>query len=230
MLQDLTELDFDTYFDVASSNQQQLQQQEQQQLENRDVLYHGSINENASTLNSLLNSKNSPLENTQSTFQYTLSDQNNSFDIFDWDISSHQITKQKSTLSSPQSSSDAFSPHSLSTFIDSPPYTTLGYAFNENIKNETNGVFDCLLTTNKKTDYMNDVHFDGNVPGITIPSTPINELPSDSKNFLLSPLTASTCSVSPRLDENKLDCGFPSIDSWEQLKSMCFLKYKMDIY
>ncbi|KAI8983582.1 hypothetical protein BDB01DRAFT_835667 [Pilobolus umbonatus] len=219
MLQDL-DLDFDTYFDVASANQQQQQQQSSQ---NRDILYHGDQSTNNS-LNSILNNNANTNNNIppRNSYQYALSTQNNDFNIFDWDLNPHQQSNRErspmqiSPASSPQSSSDGYTSHSLSPTMHSPPNPMMRYAFNPTIKEEAQkAVADFFQTSqNNRTSLysINDLHLDGNMPGINIPSTPLGEIPSNNKNIHRSP------SVSPLMNENPLSGAFTTIDQWCHLK------------
>ncbi|KAI9257407.1 hypothetical protein BY458DRAFT_518848 [Sporodiniella umbellata] len=148
MLQDLSELDFDAYFDVTSSNQP-----------SRDILYHDDTPQQPSPQANdaiMLPSIESP--DSRNSFNYFSQQQPSSnqqtFNLFDWDMRPSPI--EQSPSSSPFSSSDGYTSHSLSPTLHSP----LIYSTNNNIKTEAN-----------KALYLN-------VPGINIPSTPIHEISS----------------------------------------------------
>ncbi|CAO3684103.1 unnamed protein product [Rhizopus stolonifer] len=184
MLQDLTELDFDAYFDVANSNQP-----------SRDILYHDesqhSPQPNDNIMLPSINSPDnrtfnylSPLTNQQQQQQQ----QQQQFNLFDWDM---QPSAQHSPSSSPLSSSDGYTSHSLSPTIHSPPF---------NLKNDTNktlGLFD------KKSAFLD-------VPGINIPTTPISEISSQQ---------AMDSSNHSNLPSPPLDTPFSTINQWNQFKN-----------
>lgn len=208
MLQELTDLDFDTYFDVASSNQQQQQQ-------NRDILYHDDSQQqqqhhqqqqqqqNSNSLSSLLNNNN----RQSSSYHYTQGQQN--FNLFDWDLNpptSHHSASpmQISPLSSPQSSSDGYTSHSLSPQMISSPPLYASYNSNPQIKDEASKALEGFFAKRSIYSSLNHLH---NVPGINIPTTPITENP---------PVTTTNL-PSPPLD-NPLSGAFSAIDQWCQLK------------
>ncbi|KAK4517341.1 uncharacterized protein ATC70_000676 [Mucor velutinosus] len=205
MLQELTDLDFDTYFDVASSNQQPPQQQPNP----RDILYHGDQQQQQhpqhqpTSINALLNDNNAH-NNRQLYPQYN--QQQQSFDIFDWNLTPQPQTNtspmQMSPISSPQSSSDGYTSNSLSPqMISSPPL----YAFNQQIKDEASRALAGFFQ--KKPMFPSHLH---NVPGINIPTTPITENGPSLPN--------STNLPSPPLEDNPLSGAFSAIDQWGQLK------------
>lgn len=204
MLQELTDLDFDTYFDVASSNQQQQQQ-------SRDILYHDDSQQqqqqNSNSLSSLLNNNNNNRQS--SSYHYTQQQGQQNFNLFDWDLNpptSHHSASpmQISPISSPQSSSDGYTSHSLSPQMMSSPPLYASYNGNQHIKDEASKALEGFFA--KRTIYssLNHLH---NVPGINIPTTPITENP---------PISATNL-PSPPLD-NPLSGAFSAIDQWCQLK------------
>jgi hypothetical protein len=221
MLQELSDLDFDTYFDVASSNQQQQQQQQQQ---NRDILYHDESStsstsqqqQNSNSLSSLLNSNNTNSNNNnRQSYQYTQQQQLNN--LFDWDLNpttttaNQQSPMQISPISSPQSSSDGYTSHSLSP---QPLYTSYNA---QHIKDEASKALEGFFA--KRSIYSSMIH---NVPGINIPTTPINEnAPAIN--------SSSTNLPSPPLD-NPLSGAFSAIDQWCQLKGSTLLKIITTLY
>jgi hypothetical protein len=220
MLQELTDLDFDTYFDVASSNQQS------QQQNHRDILYHGgqqNTNSNNNSINTLLNSTSTSSNNsnngtrlaypsyaTQQQQQQQQQSQQN-FNLFDWNLNPQQQQEldrspmQISPISSPQSSSDGYTSHSLSPQMNSPPlYSTYN---NQHIKVEANKALAGFFA--KRSIYP-PLHQLQNVPGINIPSTPTTENPPVGH--------LSTNLPSPPLEDNPLSGAFSTIDQWCQLK------------
>jgi hypothetical protein len=212
MLQELTDLDFDTYFDVATTTNQS----QQQQQSNRDILHHDNSsaqqqqaqqNANITSLSSLLNNTNNTTNNRQSSFQYSQDQQN--FNLFDWDLnptttnsSENQSPMQISPISSPQSSSDGYTLHSLSPQMSPPLYAYNNNNDNQHIKAASKALEGFFA---KRSLYSSLVH---TVPGINIPTTPINENP---------PISASTNLPSPPLN-NPLSGAFSAIDQWCQLK------------
>ncbi|KAI8645983.1 hypothetical protein BD408DRAFT_429144 [Parasitella parasitica] len=200
MLQDLTDLDFDTYFDVASSNQQPPQQQQQNP---RDILYHNDQQQEQqqpTSINALLNGSNVNT-NRQLYHQYNQEQQN--FDIFDWNLTpqpqSNQSTMQMSPLNSPQPSSDGYTSNSLSPqMVDSPPL----YSYNQHIQDEASKALAGFF--GKKPMFSSHLH---NVPGINIPTTPTTENVPSSSNL-----------PSPPLEDNMFSGAFIAIDQWSQFK------------
>jgi len=209
MLQELTDLDFDTYFDVASSNQQPPQQQQNP----RDILYHGDHQQQQqqqqqqqpTSINALLNNNN--VHNNRHLYQQ-YNQQQQSFDIFDWNLTPQPQTNtspmQISPISSPQSSSDGYTSNSLSPqMMSSPPL----YSFNQQIKDEASKALAGFFQ--KKPMFPAHLH---NVPGINIPTTPTTENGPNLSN--------STNLPSPPLEDNPLSGAFSAIDQWSQLKGM----------
>ena len=204
MLQELTDLDFDTYFDVASSNQQQQQQQQQ----NRNMLYNENSPQQSNSLSLLLNSN----EDSNRNCQYQQQQQQN-FNLFDWDLSppssNHQSSispMQLSPLSSPQSSSDGYTLHSLSPQMMSSPPLYTSYS-DQQIKEEASKALEGFFAKRSMYVSVNPLQ---KVPGINIPTTPTIETPN------MSISTASTL-PSPPLD-NPLSGAFSTIDQWCQNK------------
>lgn len=210
MLQELTDLDFDTYFDVASSNQQPPQQQPNP----RDILYHGDQQQQQkqqqqqpTSINALLNDNNA--HNNRQLYQhYNQQQQQQSFDIFDWNLTpqpqANTSPMQMSPISSPQSSSDGYTSNSLSPqMMSSPPL----YAFNQQIKDEASRALAGFFQ--KKPMFPPHLH---NVPGINIPTTPTAENGPTLSN--------STNLPSPPLEDNPLSGAFSAIDQWGQMKGM----------
>ncbi|CEP19430.1 hypothetical protein [Parasitella parasitica] len=199
MLQDLTDLDFDTYFEVASSNQQSLQQQQNP----RDILYHGDRQQQQPTsINSLLNDSN---VHTNRHLYHLYNQGQEGFDIFNWNIpsqpQSNTSTMQISPLNSPQSSSDGYTSNSLSPqIVDSPPF----YPFNQHIQSEASKTLADFFE--KKPMFPSHLH---NVPGINIPTTPTTENMPSSSNL-----------PSPPLEDNSLSEAFLAIDQWSQFKEL----------
>ncbi|RCH91971.1 hypothetical protein CU098_001411, partial [Rhizopus stolonifer] len=107
---------------------------------------------------------------------------------------------QVSPISSPQSSSDGYTSHTLSPQINSPPL----YTYNQNIKDEASKALAGFLA--KRSFYPTLQHLQ-NVPGINIPTTPTTE--SGNINTM-----ASANLPSPPLDENPLSRAFSAIDQW----------------
>ncbi|KAI8378372.1 hypothetical protein BD560DRAFT_445207 [Blakeslea trispora] len=162
MLQDLTDLDFDTYFDVTSNQPSQ---------NNRGILYHD--NQQTPTNSSL-----SALLNNDTQRPYP-SQQNLS--LFEWDMQQQRQLEhspmQISPISSPQSSSDGYA--SLSPRLtDSPPYN-----YQQHIRDEANKALAGFFA--KRSAYTS--FQTQNVPGINIPSTPTIDSGSNMTSNLPSP-------------------------------------------
>ncbi|CAO3613875.1 unnamed protein product [Mucor hiemalis] len=227
MLQELTDLDFDTYFDVASSNQQS-----QTQPQSRDILYHDDPQNhqqhNNNSLSSLLNnsSNNNNRQVSASPYQYTQQQQQQQqhFNLFDWDLSppasAHQQSvspMQMSPISSPQSSSDGYTSHSLSPQMISSPPMYASYNSNQHIKDEANKALEGFFA--KRSLYSSISHLQ-NVPGINIPSTPTAEN---------TPMTTATSNLpSPPID-NPLSGAFSAIDQWCQIKDQDVVIHPLDM-
>ncbi|EIE80412.1 hypothetical protein RO3G_05117 [Rhizopus delemar RA 99-880] len=214
MLQELSDLDFDAYFDVANSNQQ-----------NRDILYpeeqqqqsspqQEAVNNNSNDNDIMLPSINSPNNNRQYNYlsplpnQQQQQQQQQSFNLFDWNLSTRPSSTQLSPSSSPLSSSDGYTSHSLSPTMHSPPL----YSMN-NIKEEANKALAGFLVNNNNSKKNCLYTLNHDVPGINIPTTPINEISSQQA---LS--NSHTNLPSPPLDAPLTD-AFSSINQWCQFKN-----------
>ncbi|OBZ85658.1 hypothetical protein A0J61_06297 [Choanephora cucurbitarum] len=161
MLQDLTDLDFDTYFDVTSNQPSQ---------NNRGILYHENQQapSNSASLSALLN------HNDTQRPSYTQQNLN----LFDWDIQrqSEHSPMQLSPISSPQSSSDGCA--SLSPHLSDSPYD-----YQQHIRDEANKALAGFFAKRSAYSSFPLQH----VPGINIPSTPTLDPGSNITSNLPSP-------------------------------------------
>lgn len=214
MLQELSDLDFDAYFEVANSNQQN---------NNRDILYHEDQQQNRQqqsrqedqneSNNSMLPSISSPTNNNNNRYyssplqHNTQQQQQQSNFLFNWGLQQQQQQQRQTHISpssSPLSSSDGYTSHSLSPPMSSPPL----YSINA-IKDEANKALAGFFSNNKKCLYT----LNHDVPGINIPTTPMNDI---SPQQAMS--TTHTELPSPPLDVPV--ANFSSMNQWCQFKSM----------
>ncbi|ORE09003.1 hypothetical protein BCV72DRAFT_288035 [Rhizopus microsporus var. microsporus] len=211
MLQELSDLDFDAYFEVANSNQQN---------NNRDILYHEDQQQNRQqqsrqedqneSNSSMLPSISSPTNNNNNRYyssplQHNTQQQQSNF-LFNWGLQQQQQQQRQTHISpssSPLSSSDGYTSHSLSPPMSSPPL----YSINA-IKDEANKALAGFFSNNKKCLYT----LNHDVPGINIPTTPMNDI---SPQQAMS--TTHTELPSPPLDVPV--ANFSSMNQWCQFKS-----------
>ncbi|KAI7907937.1 uncharacterized protein BX663DRAFT_547585 [Cokeromyces recurvatus] len=205
MLQELTDLDFDTYFDVTSNNQHS------QTPNSHDILYHGDQQTNNNHHTLMNNNENQNRNLYYSQQQQQQQQQQTSFDFFNWNNLSSQSnlgrssSMQISPISSPQSSSDGYTSHSLSPQManGSPLYASF------DTRNEPNKTLEGFFT---KRNLFSSDHNLQNVPGINIPTTPISENNTTIHHGTITNLP------SPPLDNNPLSGAYSAIDQWGQLK------------
>ncbi|KAG0170208.1 hypothetical protein DFQ29_009377 [Apophysomyces sp. BC1021] len=237
MLQDISELDFDSYLNVTSANMQNEQQQQQQQQQSQhDILCHGHLSPQqqqqrshpTSPLPSFeINAPEAPRMRYPPSMSDCLLSGTTDFGLLDWDLNASPNNSPHTVATDYTSSS-----HSPASVMLSPPYSSshfsgqsmafpLASPFNppQHIRDEARKAlagYQYEQPSRTQNMSFSDFHaFNGNMPGIAIPATPIHESPPSHPSLSPSGSTSSSSLTSPLMPDQPLTAAFATIDQWQ---------------
>ncbi|KAI8388080.1 helix-loop-helix DNA-binding domain-containing protein [Radiomyces spectabilis] len=235
MLQDIPDLDFDTYFNIASMQQLQQQQQEQQafqqqqqqqqqqslaqQQQQQGILCHNAL---LASHQAIYSPPQHPLTNNNNLprmTDYLCSNQD--FNLLDWGLQAPPAMVPSSLTSPETSTQSALTPmHSPQQFdLPAPammPDTTYRFDLSQRIKEEAEKALANYHPPTPPSDFLQmGTQFANNMPGIAIPTTPLSE-PATSQPSMSPCALSSSPSMSPPVRTQSLSGAFAAIDQWAQ--------------
>ncbi|KAF7728746.1 hypothetical protein EC973_005584 [Apophysomyces ossiformis] len=237
MLQDISELGFDSYLNATSANMQN------EQSTQHDILCHGNLSptgqhqqqseqrlssQPTSPLPSFeINAPEAPRFRYPSNISDCLLQGSTDFGLLDWDLNPSPNHSPHTVATDYTSSS-----HSPASVMLSPPFPSSNFSGQsmayplaspfdppQHIRDEARkALAGYQYEPPSRTQNMSfsDFHsFNGNMPGIAIPATPIRESPPSHPSLSPSGSTSSSSLTSPLMPDQPLTAAFATIDQWQ---------------